>query len=58
MAIGGKFAEWEHLKELVEKVPRKSDIDIGLLIGANCTKALELHKIIPTKDGGPFWYSR
>ena len=31
-------AGWKHLKELVDKVPRKSDIEIGLLIEANCAK--------------------
>ena len=48
------MAGWAHLKELVDKVPRKSDIEIGLLIGANCTKALELQEVVPNKDGGPF----
>ena len=57
MATGDKVAEWEHLKELVEKVPRKSDIDIGLLIGENCTKSLELHEIVPSKDGGAFAFN-
>ena len=51
----GKVAGWEHLnKELVDKVPRKPDIEIGLLIGANCAKALELQEVIPSKDGGSF----
>ena len=54
VATRDKVAGWEHLKELVDKVPRKSDIEIGLLIGANCAKALEPQEIIPSKDGGPF----
>ena len=57
VATGDKVAEWEHLKELVEKVPRKSDIGIGLLIGENCTKSLEQHEIVPSKDGGPFAFN-
>ena len=32
---------WDCVKEFVDKVPRESDIDIGLLIGINCAKALE-----------------
>ena len=48
------MAGWEHLKELVDKVPRKSDIGIGLLIGANCAKALEPQELMPSEDGGPF----
>ena len=47
VATRDKVARWEHLKELVDKVPRKSDIGIGLLIGANCAKALEPQEVIP-----------
>ena len=55
LATRGKVAGWEHLnKELVGKVPRKFDIEIGLLIGVNCAKALELQEVIPIKDGGSF----
>ena len=54
VATRDKVAGWEHLKELVDKVPRKSDIEMGLLIEANCAKALEPQEIIPSKDGGPF----
>ena len=39
---------------MVDKVPRKSDIEIGLVIGANCAKGLESQEVIPSKDGGPF----
>ena len=54
VATRDKVAGWEHLKELVDKVPRKSNIEIGLLIGANCAKILELQEIITSKDGGQF----
>ena len=54
VATRGKVSGWEHLQELVDKVPRKSDIEIGLLIGANCAKALEPQEVIPSKGGGPF----
>ena len=54
VATRDKVAGWEHLKELVDKVPRKSDTEIGLLTGASCAKALELQEVIPSKDGGPF----
>ena len=49
-----KVAGWEHLEKLVDKVLRKSDIETGLLIGANCAKTLEPQEVIPSKDGGPF----
>ena len=48
VATRDKVAEWEHLKELVDKVPRKSDIKTGLLIAANCAKALETEEVIPS----------
>ena len=54
VATRDKVAGWEHFKEIVDKVPRKSDTEIGLLIGANCAKALEPQQVISSKDGGPF----
>ena len=48
VATRDKVAGWEHLEELVDKVPRKSDIKIGLLIGANCAKPLEPQEVIPS----------
>ena len=38
------------------KLLTKSNIEIGLLIGANCAKALEPQEVIPSKNGGPFAY--
>ena len=37
---------WVHL---AKKLPKASDIEIGLLIGANCAKALEPQKVIPRR---------
>ena len=48
VATRDKVAGWEHLKELVDKVPRKSDIETGLLIAANYAKALEPEEVIPS----------
>ena len=31
-----------------------SDISVGLLIGANCTKALEPIEILQSRNGGPY----
>ena len=54
MATRDKVAGCEHLKELADKVPRKSGIEIGLLIGGNCAKALEPQEVITSKDAAPF----
>ena len=34
------------------EITQTYDIEIGMLIGANCMKSLEPLKIIPSKDGG------
>ena len=36
------------------KINKRDDISVGLLIGANCTKALETLNIIPSCDNGPY----
>ena len=35
---------------------QKDDVQVGLLIGANCMKALEPTKIIHSEGGGPYAY--
>ena len=45
---------WDHLKVIAEKVPHAADIEIGLLISADCAKALEPQDVIPSKNSGPF----
>ena len=45
--------QWRHLESIVGKISRKEDISVGLLIGANCAKALEPIDIIPSKNDGP-----
>ena len=54
VATREKIVIWDHLKKLANKVPKAFDIEIGLLIEANCAKALEPQEVIPSKDGGPF----
>ena len=52
--IQEKARKWEHLKIIADKLPKETNTEIGLLIGANCLKALEPEEVLPTKDGGPF----
>ena len=40
VATRDKIEIWDHLKKIANKVLKVSDIEIGLLIGANCVKAL------------------
>ena len=38
----------------MDKISKRDDISVGLLIGANCTKALEPLNIIPSFVSGPY----
>ena len=52
IATPEKILKWGYLDETVGDISQSSDIKIGLLIGANCSQALEPTKIIPSRDGG------
>ena len=47
-----KIGKWEYLDKIVQEISQSSDVEIGVLIGANCSKALEPNKIIPSRNGG------
>ena len=49
-------SKWEYLKPISNEIVQDEDIVVGLLIGANCMKALEPMKIIPSKEDGPYAY--
>ena len=44
----------KYVESTAGKISKKEDISIGLLIGANCAKALETIEIIPSKNDGPY----
>ena len=47
--------EWPHLKAIANKLmPYDSNIEIGLLIGLNCTKAVKPKEIIPGNGEEPY----
>ena len=48
--------KWEHLKIIAGKLPKETNMEIGLLIEANCSKALEPEEVLPSKDSGPFTF--
>lgn len=46
---------WPHISHLTAQLePRNPDLQVGLLIGANCPKALEPREVIPSQGAGPF----
>ena len=39
---------------MLHGISQSSGVEIGFLIGADCSKALEPNKIIPRRNGGPY----
>ena len=56
IATPPRISKWEYLKPISNEIVQDGDIVVGLLIGANCMKALEPMKIIPSKEDGPYAY--
>jgi hypothetical protein len=51
----GKVRHWKHLESILQKLPSYDpSIPFGLLIGANCPKALEPHEVIQSVEEGPY----
>ena len=47
--------KWPHLKEIASHLmPLDNDIEVGLLIGANCARAIKPHKVILGNDDDPY----
>ena len=47
--------KWPHLKRIKEHLlPYQHDAYVGLLIGANCTKAIKPREVIPGADDDPY----
>ena len=53
VAIPSKLKQWGHLGRILEKINEDDNISVALLIGANCTKAMEPIDVIPSKNNGP-----
>ncbi len=50
-----RVRRWDHLKPILQKLSSyDSSIPFGLLIGANCPKALEPHEVILSVQDGPY----
>ena len=56
VATTDKIEEWDYLKTITSKVMQTDDVEVGLLIGANCMKAFEPTKVIASNNGGPYAY--
>ena len=49
-----KMTEWEYLRSVTKEIIQNDDVCIGLLIGANCMKALEPMQVIASENGSPY----
>ena len=56
IATPTKIREWEYLQPISNEIVQNNNVHVGLLIGANCMKALELTRILQSQDGGPYPY--
>ena len=54
VATPSKLKNWGHLERILDKINEDDNISVGLLMGANCTKALEPIDVIPSKNNGPY----
>ena len=46
----------ENIRSISSEIVQRDDIQVGLLVGANCMKALEPTRIIHGEGGGPYAY--
>ena len=47
--------QWDHLNRIAsELMPYRDDIEVGLLIGTNCPKAIKPREVIPGADHDPY----
>ena len=48
-----QIKKWEYLDGIVLSIPDKN-VEVGLIIGVNCIKALKSSEFIPSKNNGPY----
>ena len=54
VATPEKIRKWKYLERIAGEITQGQGISIGLLIGGNCSKALEPLEVIPSEQGGPY----
>ena len=56
VATPEKIEERDYLKRVSSEITQTDDVEVGLLIGANCMKAFEPLKVIASNTEGPYAY--
>ena len=46
--------QWKYLHRIIPEMTIDKDLEVGLLIGANCLRALEPQEVISSQDDGPY----
>lgn len=47
--------KWPHLEKIASfLMPVRSDVEVGLLIGTNCARAIKLREVLPGNDDDPY----
>ena len=54
VATPGKIRKWKYLERIAGEITQGQCTSIELLIGGNCSKALEPLKVIPSDQGGSY----
>ena len=56
VATQGKIEEWDCLKTISSEIIQTDNVEVGLLVRADCMEALEPLKVIASNNGGPYAY--
>ena len=54
----GQLKQWKYLEPVVNQLNFEENTSVGLLIGANCTKALEPIQVLQGRNGKHFFQSK
>ena len=49
-----KIRKWKYLEKIAGEITQGQCISIGVLIGGNCSMALEPLEVIPSEQGSPY----
>ena len=54
IATARKLKKWDYLEKILKELSDNEDINVDVLIGANCLEALEPVEVIPWQNDGPY----
>ena len=53
-----QLKKWKYLENVTSQLSHSNDLSVGLLIGANCTKAVEPIEVLQIRNGCPYYAFR